>query len=71
LYSGKQSGYHETRPPKRYLKCILLKPKGERKVDRKYSRRVMKVKSPGKSERLFIVGREKEHRLLEGSQAET
>jgi hypothetical protein len=29
----------------------------------------MKVKSPGKSERHFIVGREKEHRLLEGSQA--
>jgi hypothetical protein len=29
----------------------------------------MKVKSPGKGERHFIVGREKEHRLLEGSQA--
>jgi hypothetical protein len=29
----------------------------------------MKVKSPGKSERHFVVGREKEHRLLEGSQA--
>jgi hypothetical protein len=27
------------------------------------------VKSPGKSERHFIVGREKEHRLLECSQA--
>jgi hypothetical protein len=27
------------------------------------------VKSSGKSERHFIVGREKEHRLLEGSQA--
>jgi hypothetical protein len=29
----------------------------------------MKARSPGKSERHFIVGREKEHRLLEGSQA--
>jgi hypothetical protein len=29
----------------------------------------MKVKSPGKIERHFIVGREKDHRLLEGSQA--
>jgi hypothetical protein len=29
----------------------------------------MKVKSPGKRERYFIEGREKEHRLLEGSQA--
>jgi hypothetical protein len=27
------------------------------------------VRSPGKSERHFIVEREKEHRLLEGSQA--
>jgi hypothetical protein len=29
----------------------------------------MKVKSPGKCERHFIVGREKEHSFLEGSQA--
>jgi hypothetical protein len=29
----------------------------------------MKVRSHGRSERRFIVGREKEHRLLEGSQA--
>jgi hypothetical protein len=29
----------------------------------------MKVKSPGKSERHFIIGREKRHRLIEGSQA--
>jgi hypothetical protein len=29
----------------------------------------MKVKSGGKSERQFIVGKEKEHSLLEGSQA--
>jgi hypothetical protein len=29
----------------------------------------MKVKSHGGSERHFTVGREKEHRLLEGSQA--
>jgi hypothetical protein len=29
----------------------------------------MKVKIPGKSEIQFIVGREKEYRLLEGSQA--
>jgi hypothetical protein len=29
----------------------------------------MKVKSHGKSERHFFVGREKEHRFLEGSQA--
>jgi hypothetical protein len=29
----------------------------------------MKVKSPGKSEKHFIVGRTEEHRLLEGSQA--
>jgi hypothetical protein len=29
----------------------------------------MKVKSPGKRDRHFIVGREKEHHLLEGSQA--
>jgi hypothetical protein len=29
----------------------------------------MKVKSPGKGERYFIVGREKEHGLLDSSQA--
>jgi hypothetical protein len=29
----------------------------------------MKVKSPAKSEKHFTVGREKEHRLVEGSQA--
>jgi hypothetical protein len=29
----------------------------------------MKVKSPGKCERHFIVGRKQEYRLFEGSQA--
>jgi hypothetical protein len=43
---------------------VLNLLKTERERGRKYSRKIDQVKNNGKSERHFIVGREKEHHFV-------